>query len=330
MKISVIVPVYNGEKYIHSTLISLLSQNIDDYEVVCVDDGSNDATSSILDAIVDIKLRVIHQPNLGVWKARHAGILAAKGEYITFCDSDDKPEINWLSLMYDRAIESDADITLCGFRRVDESTGRTISTEMVIKGEDDVSVDKIPLLFLNSSLWNKFFKAKLFENIFEPTIIPRVAEDTLFLASLYPDVKKIAFVPVVLYNYNIRTTSAISSVINTDLYNSRIAFVELMSVYPLAQKDFIAAIVFIHCAVVLPLLMNWVSYNLIKDTYIFLNKYLPNWKNILTLKYIINSKYKIKLLKIYIPVLSFKYHFFYFLALAWKFLTIKCGFSIKW
>lgn len=101
-KISVIVPVYNCEKYITRCLDSILSQTFQNFECIVVDDGSTDGSSTICDkyAEQDARFTVIHQKNGGVSAARNAGIDACKGEWLAFVDSDDWCEPNMLKDMY--------------------------------------------------------------------------------------------------------------------------------------------------------------------------------------------------------------------------------------
>ena len=90
-KVSVIIPVYNAEEYVEKCVRSVLSQTTSDLEVICIDDGSVDGSSRILDtlALEDRRVRVIHQENRGLGMARNAGIAAARGEYVHFLDADD-------------------------------------------------------------------------------------------------------------------------------------------------------------------------------------------------------------------------------------------------
>lgn len=103
MKISVIVPVYNEEKYISTTLDSIINQNFDDYEVIVVDDGSSDDTLKIVETKLSnssISHKIIHQENSGVSMARNRGIEESTGEYIVFVDGDDYILTNHLSELY--------------------------------------------------------------------------------------------------------------------------------------------------------------------------------------------------------------------------------------
>ena len=113
-KISVIVPVYNGEKYLLECLQSIQKQTFSDWECICVDDGSRDESLSILQGIAqkDARFRVISQPNGGVTSARQNGVEHATGEYISFVDCDDVLPPDALEVLIRRKEEYDADIVI--------------------------------------------------------------------------------------------------------------------------------------------------------------------------------------------------------------------------
>lgn len=106
-QISIIIPVYNVEAYLERCLNSILSQTFDDWECICIDDGSVDGSGKILDAYAkkDSRFIVIHQVNSGVSFARNVGLKRAKGDFITFVDSDDWIERNTYSTAYALAKE---------------------------------------------------------------------------------------------------------------------------------------------------------------------------------------------------------------------------------
>ncbi len=109
-KVSVIIPVYNGEDYLVETLECALTQDLRDIEVICVDDGSTDRSAEIVRAIaeVDSRLRLVQQPNQGAGKARNRGIDEARGSFITFLDADDwYEEPTYLSALYEGATAHD-------------------------------------------------------------------------------------------------------------------------------------------------------------------------------------------------------------------------------
>ena len=114
-KVSVIVPVYNAEKYLQECVDSILGQTLADLELILVDDGSTDTSPALCDwyAEQDARVKVIHKPNGRAASARNAGLRAASGEYVAFVDSDD-----WVSAeMYEKMLGTGADVTLCDYVR---------------------------------------------------------------------------------------------------------------------------------------------------------------------------------------------------------------------
>lgn len=103
--ISVIVPIYNVELYLERCIISIITQTIHDIEIILIDDGSTDKSSVIADryALKDDRILVVHKPNGGLSDTRNAGIKLAKGEYLSFIDSDDWIESTMLESMYEKA-----------------------------------------------------------------------------------------------------------------------------------------------------------------------------------------------------------------------------------
>lgn len=122
-KISIIVPVYNVEKYLHKCIDSILAQSFTDYEMLLVDDGSTDASGRICDKYEskDKRIRVIHKQNGGLSDARNAGIDLAKGNYLGFVDSDDYIAPDMYELLYNQLVEYDADFSTCGVYNCYES-----------------------------------------------------------------------------------------------------------------------------------------------------------------------------------------------------------------
>lgn len=114
--ISVIVPVYKAERYLAKCVGSILNQSFDDFELLLIDDGSPDQSGAMCDELAagDGRIRVIHQANGGVSAARNAGMSAARGEFLAFCDSDDYLAENALERLYTAAAEAGADTAGCG------------------------------------------------------------------------------------------------------------------------------------------------------------------------------------------------------------------------
>ena len=121
-EISIIVPVYNVEKYLNRCIDSILAQTFTDFELVLVDDGSTDRCSEICDnyARRDSRIRVIHKENGGVSKARNDGIKQSRGKFLAFCDSDDYLDKHYLTTLYDTMINQNCDCVSVGYKEVDD------------------------------------------------------------------------------------------------------------------------------------------------------------------------------------------------------------------
>ena len=122
-KISVIVPVYNVEKYLRRCIDSILAQTFSDFELILVDDGSLDNCGKICDeyAKQDDRIRVIHKENGGVSKARNVALDIASGDYICFCDSDDYLQNDCLEVLYNSLISTDSDCVVCNSTMIYDS-----------------------------------------------------------------------------------------------------------------------------------------------------------------------------------------------------------------
>ena len=114
MKLSVVMPVYNVEKYINECIDSVLNQTMKDFELIVVDDGSTDSSGLILDEYQakDNRVTVIHKKNEGVSAARNDALEKCQGEYIYIMDSDDYLELNAFQIMYDEIIRTGADVVV--------------------------------------------------------------------------------------------------------------------------------------------------------------------------------------------------------------------------
>lgn len=210
-KISVIVPVYNVERYIERCLNSLVKQTMDDIEIIVVNDGSPDNSQDIIDRFVEKypeKIISFIVPNGGVSKARNIGIDKASGEYIGFVDSDDFVDITMYEQMYNKAKQDDADIVVSGYAKlygrttIDFNIGNMEVFGKPFAESPDMIIKGVPYI------WNKIFKRSMIEEHklrFEPY---RIFEDLLFTYKNYLYANKISKVDRALYYYrNIREGS---------------------------------------------------------------------------------------------------------------------------
>lgn len=200
--ISIIVPVYNVEKYVLKCLNSIKEQTYENLEIIIVDDGSEDNSGKICDEFIDNNksARVFHKKNGGLSSARNYGIRKAKGEIIAFIDSDDYVEKTFISDMYERMIKNDADIVVCGYDDVRPSEENISGKEATIR-----------LLTKQNNLeiltWNKLYKKSLFidNNIVFPIGI--IHEDTLTTYKLLSKAKRVSYIAKSLYVYTTREES---------------------------------------------------------------------------------------------------------------------------
>ena len=167
-KVSVIIPVYNVEKYLPRCLDSLLAQTLKGIEIICVDDGSTDNSAAILNeyAKKDSRITVVRQSNAGAGAARNAGLDRAAGEYLFFFDPDDSCEREMLETMYRKARRTKADVVVAGKKIVDAETGELIRDKPLPrrlawlhrKSFPPTEIADILFSFAKAVPWDKLFR----------------------------------------------------------------------------------------------------------------------------------------------------------------------------
>lgn len=209
--ISVIVPVYNAEKFLHYCIDSILNQTFIDFELILVDDGSLDNSGKVCDeyAEKDERVKVIHKQNGGVSSARNAGVEAAQGEYICFVDGDDYLESNYLDVLIETKREySDFDNVWCGFQTVEDYV-KNNKKSVVFENNNDYAFSDLSSImdlyekWLVQMPWNKLFETKTIKknNIIFPSGLS-LGEDYIFnLKYLDCTNGKIVVINKPLYNY---------------------------------------------------------------------------------------------------------------------------------
>lgn len=206
VKISVIVPVYNMEKYLDKCLSALVNQTFSDYEVIVVNDGSKDSSLKIMKEYQkqypDI-IKVFSNKNQGISMTRNFGIDKACGKYITFIDSDDYVESSFLEEMYKKIKKDDADICVCDYFIFNDNGD---VKEFKIENFSSSSIKKNPqlLFIINSSPWNKLYKKSLFDNLRFEVI---KYEDLLLVLKVLVLSKKITKLNKCLNYYRVRENS---------------------------------------------------------------------------------------------------------------------------
>ncbi|MEK6266349.1 MAG: glycosyltransferase [Clostridium sp.] len=204
-EISIIVPVYNVEKYLNKCISSILEQSFTDFELILVDDGSKDNSGRMCDGYKDedSRIRVIHKENAGLSAARNIGIETSEGKYLTFIDSDDFIHPNMLEILYNNILENKADISVCDHYLVYE--GKEVAKEL---GDNNITlytniegVKKIVEKSKASMIvaWGKLYRRSLFCDIRYPSL--KYHEDEFVTYKLMYKSTKIVVTDAKLYYY---------------------------------------------------------------------------------------------------------------------------------
>lgn len=224
MKVSIIVPVYNVEEYIVTSVDSILISTYRDFELILVDDGSTDGSGEICDQYAhrDERVKVIHQPNSGVSQARNAGLDAATGDYILFVDSDDKIHCKMIETLLTAIESGDYDLSMVHAVKVSEEDFFSIDTS---KGDpaagERAKVQELSpgeffsglcaMHFQYPVLWNKLYKRSLIDGMrFEGVL----GEDLEWNNRVCLRLKSAVVVKAELYYYHMRKGSLMNSGVN--------------------------------------------------------------------------------------------------------------------
>lgn len=238
--ISIIVPVYNVEKYLNKCINSILNQTFEDYELILVDDGSTDNSSRICDeyAKIDDRIKVIHKINGGLSSARNMGIENSCGEYIAFIDSDDYIHPQMIEILYNNIKMYQADISICNYENVKENEAynkiifkdfKLIDREI----KEYTNIDALKELDNKNVLiftiaCNKLYKKQLFNNVRYKE--GKIHEDEFIIHELLYYSSKIVYTNKKLYYYFMREGSitkskySISRIDLLDAHKERIRF----------------------------------------------------------------------------------------------------------
>lgn len=227
MKVSVIIPVYNAEKYITECVGSLLNQTLKQCEFIFVNDGSTDQSGTIIEEFKkkDSRIILINQENQGVSIARNNGLKIASGEYVGFVDADDYIEIDMFETMYHAAKENDCDTVVSNFER--ELDGHFVKTRYIFPYEVSltkkyISEEIIPYFLKTedlNSIWNKIYRNKIIKqnNLrFPPNI--DLGEDARFNIHFFSIASSAKFIDYCGYHYREVLGSATRDISKKDYF----------------------------------------------------------------------------------------------------------------
>ncbi len=243
--VTIIIPVYNVERYIEQCIKSAINQTWDNVEIIVVDDGATDGSADICDHMADIdhRIRVVHQENGGLSEARNTGLDVMRGKWVFFLDGDDYISEKTIEKMVEIAQEENADIVTCDWHLVDEDYNGYYSEKfdkMIITKYN--GPDFFSALILRgegkSAACNKLYKACLFESIrFRKG---KIHEDEFFINDLWSCVNNIVITDVKLYYYRQRSASIMAKCDNEKPLRDAIeALTERRSFYQENTKEWI-------------------------------------------------------------------------------------------
>ncbi len=217
--ISVIIPVYNAEKYLDDCLKGVLAQTYQTLEVLLVDDGSTDGSGAICDSFArkDPRVRVLRKENGGASSARNAGLREATGEYLYFLDSDDTVEPTILEKLYRDARANDSELVFFDAYAVDEETGEVSGknyghNERYTPDEGKAVMAKmVANRDFHMGVWQLFYKKSFLDRTGLSFVEGVIYEDFLFTCQAYCLANRVSYVPEYLYSRRYRANSVMTS-----------------------------------------------------------------------------------------------------------------------
>lgn len=203
--VSIIVPIFNAEKYLNKCLDSLINQTKEELEFILINDGSTDDSEKIIKTYHDKRIKYYKQKNQGIGKTRNLGIEKATGKYIMFLDSDDYLEKNATKLMFDKAFSTNSDLVICNYYKIKDN----FKEEQELIDFKTTTLKECPNLLydINLSPWNKIYKSSLIKENNIKFVENLKYEDVPFVITALDKAKKITKLNRCLNYYVIHNNS---------------------------------------------------------------------------------------------------------------------------
>ena len=218
--VSIIVPIYNVEKYLEKCILSLLSQTYKNIEILLIDDGSTDTSPLIVDqyAMKSNKIRVFHKANGGLSDARNYGIQHSKGQYLVFLDSDDWIQPKTIEILYNNLMHYNADVSEAQYVQVDDENSviNEDNKKVHLLNNIDASINLRNYHLNQIVAWNKMYKKECFSSIRFP--VGKIHEDEFTTYKILYNANKIVVTEQALFYY--RKTP--NSIINREITRKRL------------------------------------------------------------------------------------------------------------
>ena len=274
--ISIIVPVYNAEKYLHQCVDSILLQTFTDFELLLINDGSTDGSGAICDeyAAMDARVRVFHKENTGVSETRNIGIDNSNGDYVIFCDSDDYwYESTTLEFLYKISVKYDLDIVRGEYKAVD-GLGKDLFIRPVTKSKENIANKVISnIIFLKEAINGEYFlvlcliKKRVLSDI-RYNVSRSFLEDMELISRLMLKQMRCMYTPFRFYAYR----KIASSVSNTPKIKNLVDSFSMCDVFhelSMQQKDSMIKELFEYNSI---MMYNWTLDTLSLDSYFVYRK----------------------------------------------------------
>lgn len=234
-KISVIIPAYNVEDYIDKSFESLLNQTFEAFEIIAINDGSQDQTLEKMKVYEakDTRIRVIDKINEGVGATRNLGLSLACGEYVIFVDPDDYVHEDFLKSLYKRAIETKANVIICNYYECYENSNDLVEMKIPIESNSLLSIkENKDLLFkITPAPWNKLIKTSVLKDNHIMFPLDYRSEDLTFTLKLLAKCETLAIESQLLYYYLANRMNNVSSANDERILHTILALQEIMKSY---------------------------------------------------------------------------------------------------
>ena len=302
--VSIVIPVYNVEKYIEKCLLSVINQTYKNLEIIIVNDGTKDNSLKICERIkqMDERVKIINQKNGGLSCARNTGIDNANGEYICFVDSDDFLENDFVEVLLNFAKEKNVDICACDFWYIDENDKKWTLKEKNDKMYSNIEAIKDILLDYQKTevmTWNKIYKLDIFKKYNIRFPVGKLHEDNYTTYKLYYYSNGVYLVNKKLYYYLQRNDSIMGKKFNVKRLDALDSVYEKKKFFKSENVDLKEEITFNEISTLINLLNNMIKDSFKEDSYFDIINIINTNKKIFMKNKYLNLKYKIALILIF-------------------------------
>lgn len=234
--ISIIVPIYNAERYLNRCIKSLINQTKENIEFILVNDGSTDSSEEIIKSYKDKRIKYFKNKNQGIGKTRNFGMQKATGKYIMFLDSDDYLSTNACDELFSKAEKDNLDLVINNFYRVEEETEKKVEVIIPEFKNTTLKDNKRLLLEVNLAPWNKLYKRELLKKNKIQFVEDLKYEDAPFVVEAMDKAKKIGYIKKFLNYYVIHKNS--ETTVRDEKIFDIIEIVDKMRKYFSKRKEF--------------------------------------------------------------------------------------------